>query len=138
MAIGLRVGPIFYKIGTGSLLHSFFSNIAYHLEDHKWGSKYPFLMKELYQGELSLANLSKVKEELNEIRAAFKGYAPDRVIWDIDDLKQAPPWGTHIAETITSLSNYFLTSDGKQFFDVFDQALQAGIEIRKPIKLQSL
>lgn len=138
MATGLRVGPIFYKIGTGSLLHSFFSTIAYHLEDNKWGSKFPFLMNELYQGDLSLENIPKVKKELNEIRAALREFGPDGVIWDIDDLKQHPPWGENIAESITSLSDYFITSDGRQFFDVFEKALQTGIDIQKPIRIQSL
>jgi hypothetical protein len=50
--VGLKVGPIFYKIGTGSLLHCFFSTIAVRLENGNWGSEYPILMKQLYQGEI--------------------------------------------------------------------------------------
>jgi hypothetical protein len=32
MAVGFKVGPLFYKIGTGGFLHCFCSNFAYHLE----------------------------------------------------------------------------------------------------------
>lgn len=31
--VGLKTGPMFYRIGTGSFLHSFFSTITYNLED---------------------------------------------------------------------------------------------------------
>lgn len=45
--VGLKTGPMFYKIGARSFLHSFFSTISNNLEDNKWGTKYPFIMKEL-------------------------------------------------------------------------------------------
>lgn len=32
--VGLKVGPIFYKIGNGSFLHAFFSTVAYNLENN--------------------------------------------------------------------------------------------------------
>lgn len=44
MAVGLKVKFYWYQIGTGDFLHSFFSTIAYNLENSKWGSKYPFIM----------------------------------------------------------------------------------------------
>jgi len=52
MAVGLKTGPIFYIIGTGSFMHSFFSTIAYRLEDNKWGTKFPNLMNGLYNAEI--------------------------------------------------------------------------------------
>jgi hypothetical protein len=33
MAVGLKVGPIFYKIGTGSYLTSFFSTVVYNIDE---------------------------------------------------------------------------------------------------------
>lgn len=39
-----------------------------------------------------------------------------KVIWDIDDMTKMPPWGKNISKDITDLSNYFVTSDGKDFF----------------------
>ena len=38
----------FSLVGTSDLLHSFFANIAYHLENKNWGSKFPKIMNELY------------------------------------------------------------------------------------------
>jgi len=136
MAVGLKTGPIFYIIGTGSFLQAFFSTIAYRLEENKWGSKFPNLMNGLYNGEIE-ANESKwVLDELKIIKQELSNFAPDKVIWDIDDLTKLPPWGDNISKTITNLSNYFVTSDGKQLLDVFENALQDSIAIKKSIKIQ--
>ena len=39
MAVGLTVMFYWYHVGTGDFLHSFFSTIAFNLENKKWGSK---------------------------------------------------------------------------------------------------
>ncbi|PZU79594.1 MAG: hypothetical protein DI529_17435 [Chryseobacterium sp.] len=136
MAVGLRTVPIFYMIGTGSFMHSFFSTIAYRLEDNKWGSKFPNLMNKLYNAEIETTESKWVLDELKVIKQELSKLTPDKVIWDIDDLTKLPPWGDNIAKTITNLSNYFVTSDGKQLLDIFENALQSSIDIKKPIKIQ--
>ena len=136
MAVGLRVGPIYYILGTGSFVHSFFSTIAYRLENNKWGSKFPNLMNELYKKEISYKKCKKIKSELEIIKDEFSKLTPDKVIWDIEDLAKQPPWGNNLAETITNMSNYYVTSDGKQLFDVFEKALQTAIETKKMLKIQ--
>lgn len=136
MAVGLKTGPILYLIGTGSFMHSFFSTIAYRLEDNKWGSRFPNLMNGLYNAEIEPDESKWVLDELKIIRLELSILTPDKVIWDIDDLAKRPPWGDNIAETISNLSNYFVTSDGKQLLDVFETALQASIDVKKPIKIQ--
>ncbi len=138
MAAGLKTGPIFYLIGTGSLMHSFFSTIAYRLEDNKWGSKFPNLMNGLYKAAIEPEESKWVLDELKMIKQELSKLTPDKVIWDIDDLAKQPPWGDNIANTITHLANYFVTSDGRQLLDVFEKALQTSIDIGKPIKIQSI
>jgi len=136
MAVGLQTGPIFYMIGTASFMHSFFSTIAYRLEDNKWGSKFPNLMNGLYNAEIEPEESKWVLGELEIIKQELAKLTPDKVIWDIDDLTKQPPWGDNIAKTITNLSNYFVTNDGKQLLDVFEKALNASIDIKKTIKIQ--
>ena len=48
----LRLNTYWYQVGNGDFMHAFFSTICYHLEGKHWGSKYPYLMNELYQGRL--------------------------------------------------------------------------------------
>ena len=45
--VSFRVGCMMYEIGTASFLHSFFSTVAYRLENNRWGSKFPVIMNEL-------------------------------------------------------------------------------------------
>lgn len=136
--VGLKVGPIFYKIGTGDFLHSFFSSIAYNLEDNNWGEKFPFIMKELYTKELSVEDIPEAVKEINLIREMFKEYAPNCVIWDIENLEKRPPWGDDIAGRITSLSNYFYTSDGEDLFETFLKALDTAAKVKKVLTIKSL
>ena len=136
--VGLKVGPIFYKIGTGSFLHCFFSTIAARLENGNWGSKYPILMNQLYQGEISPEDIDSVNNELNDIKAELKKLETGQVVWDIDDRSKQPPWGDKVAERITDLSNYFVTSDGKDLFEVFYSATDACQRVNRNLAIKSL
>ncbi|MBK1895149.1 immunity 70 family protein [Chryseobacterium paridis] len=135
---GLKVGPIFYKIGTGSFLHSFFSTIAYNLENNKWGSRFPLLMNELYYKTLTVDHIDGAIDELKTIQKELVEYDPSMVVWDIEDLKKLPPWGDNIAERITDLSNYFYTNDGEDIFILFYKALDAAKSVNKDVAIHSL
>jgi len=75
-------------------------------------------MNNLYQGKLGNANAEQALNELAEIAEKFKEFKPDQVVWDINDQSQRPPWGDDISSDITDLSNYFVTSLGKDLFGV--------------------
>lgn len=134
--VSFRVGCMMYEIGTASFLHSFFSIVAYRLENNRWGSKFPVIMNELYQGKLSFENVPAAKEELTQIKKALTKLSPNKVIWDIEDLSKQPPWGDNISEEISSLGNYFITCDGRDFIEVFFMTLNAAIEIKKDVMIQ--
>ena len=134
--VSFRVGCMMYEIGTASFLHSFFSTVAYRLENNRWGSKFPVIMNELYQGKLSFENVPAAKEELTQIKKALTKLSPNKVIWDIEDLSKQPPWGDNISEKISSLGNYFITCDGRDFIEVFFMTLYAAIEIKKDVMIQ--
>lgn len=136
--VGLKVGPIFYKIGIGSFLHSFFSTVAYHLENNNWGSRFPLIMNELYYKSLAPDKIDSASEELKTIFTELEEYSPSMVVWDIDDLSKEPPWGNNIAERITSLANYFYTSDGDDLVAVFKKAMDTAKKVNKELSVQSL
>lgn len=126
MAVGFKIDFLWYQIGNGDFLHSFFSTICYHLEAGRWGSRYPYLMNKLYQGSLEWEDVNFAREELISVKSGLSKLEPSKVIWDIDDLSKRPPWGDDISKEITSLSNYFVTSDGRDLisiiFTVFNEA----------------
>lgn len=136
--VGFKVMCFWYQIGNGSFLHSFFSTVAYNLENNCWGSRFPILMNELYQGKLKSENVDKAIEELNIIKCEFKKFSPENIVWDIEDLSKQPPWGNNISEDITDLSNYFVTSDGEDFFDVCFRALATSKEIKQDVEITSI
>lgn len=136
--VGFSTSFNYYEVGSGDLLHSFFSSVAYHLEGGKWGTRFPVLMNELYYGELSADKIPQAIDELNTITAELKKYPPDKVIWDIEDLTKRPPWGDNISADITDLSNYYVTSDGEDFITIFMHALQKAGEIQKPLAITQM
>lgn len=127
MSIGLSVGDNYYSIGGSDFFHSFFSTISYYLEPDGWGTKYPLLTQYLYRGKLSYDKSSEARANLSEIKDLLKTFPPDKVIWNIDDLSQCPPWGDNISSDITNLSNYFVTNDGEDLFEMLDSAIEYSI-----------
>ncbi|RKM62550.1 hypothetical protein D6856_00010 [Butyrivibrio sp. XB500-5] len=138
MSVGFTVKFYWFQVGTGDFLHSFFSTIAYNLEDKNWGSKFPTIMNELYSGELKYENIHNAINELDEIRHELSRFSPDKVVWDIEDLSKQPPWEDNISDDITDLSNYFVTSDGEDLIEVLKRALETGIEKKESVKISKL
>ena len=104
----------------------------------KWGNRYPYLMNELYQGALSAEHLAAGADELAQIRQQLAQFAPDQVIWDIDDRSLTPPWGDNISDDITDLSNYFVTIEGEDFLSVFAAALDKAQQRNASLKIQTI
>ena len=136
--VGFKVKYYWYQIGSGDFLFSFFSTVAYNLESQKWGSNFPLIMNELYQGELSSNHISEAINELEQIKQGLAKLSPDKVIWDIENLSAQPPWGTDISSDITNLSNYFVTSDGEDFITIFSHALEKAEELNYGLKIVSI
>lgn len=138
MATAFTVKYYMYTIGTADFLNAFFSTVCGRLENGKWGSRFSHLMNELYQGVLPVKYLAAGTEELSQIKQELAQFAPDQVIWDIDDRSLTPPWGDNISEDITDLSNYFVTSEGEDFLSVFAAALDKAQQRNAPLKIQTL
>jgi len=123
---------------TWCFFHSFFSTVAYNLENGNWGSRFPIIMNELYQGKLERENIGKAIDELSIIRRELQKFGPEKVVWDIENMSKQPPWGNHISKDVTNLSNYFVTSDGNDFLTVFSHALEKAKEVNAEIEIRSM
>jgi hypothetical protein len=60
----------------------------------------------------------------------------DRVIWDLDARDAQPPWRDDIAADITNLGN--VTMDGKDMFDVIEEALDYAEGTKQAATLKSV
>lgn len=138
MAVGFKVGFYWFQIGSGDFLHSFFSTIAGNLEKGNWGTEFPIIMNELYNGSLEAEHIRGAVKELKTIKEKLKDFSPDKVVWDIDDLTLSPPWGKNVSKDITDLSNYFVNSDGDDFITLFMHALEKAEELKMRITIESL
>ena len=138
ISVGLQTKYYWYTIGAGDFLHSFFSTVAFNLEKGNWGSRFPLIMNDLYNGEIDSTRIDDAKAEMKQIKKELKQYPPEMIIWDIDNLDAKPPWGDNISSSITDLSNYFVTSEGEDLFDVFEEAFSMANEIDEPVKIVSL
>ena len=138
MAVGFTVNFYWDQVGTADFLYAFFSTVAYNLEKGEWGSVFPTIMNELYEGEILNSNLTTAIEELNTIRNELEKLTVDKVVWDIDDISKQPPWGNNISSEITDLSNYFVTSDGEDLITVLRCALNKAVELKTNIKISTL
>lgn len=138
MAVGFKVKYYWYQVGHGDFLHSFFSTISYHLEQNGWGTEYPFLLNELYNGKLENKNIDNAINELEAIIKKLQDFSPSQVIWDIDNLSKSPPWGDNISKDITNLSNYFITSEGEDLIDMLMKALEKGRKTNSDVYIESI
>lgn len=124
MAVGLKLGSITDEIGTSDFFHAFFSTVSGNLETGGWGSRFPIVMDKLYQGELQQSDAIAALAEIKEIEFELSKLPVDRVIWDIEDQTKTPPWGDNIADTITDLSNYFVTSTGRDLIPLLIEMIE--------------
>lgn len=125
MSVGMRVGNIVDEVGTEDFLHAFFVTIYKRLEPTGWGTRFPTIMNDLYQGKLSSSKIKEAEIELHLIRKELQKHDPKSIVWDAENLSLRPPWGNNISKEITSLGNYFVTNTGRDLFDLLFECLQA-------------
>lgn len=112
-------------VGTeSSVLISFFDTITYNLENSERGSRFPYIAKELYYGELQPEHVSAALAELQQIEKELAKLPPTNIVWDIEDLQKQPPWGDNVSKDITNLAEYFTTTMGENLLDIILTALQ--------------
>ncbi len=135
MSVSLRVGPIAYPVGRADFLGSFFDTVTVRLEGAARGSRFPTLAGLYRDGELSPDAAELARAELADVERELRQHRPADVVWDIDKPDVSPPWGSDIADTITSLGDYFVTADGRQLIAVMDTALDASARTGKPMRI---
>lgn len=133
--ISLKVKYYLFQLGDEEFVRAFFHNINYHLNKGTLEGKFPKILNDLSNRKLRLKDVPDARKELQVIQDRFKAISYKDVIWDIDNLNTKPPWGDEISESITSLSNYFVTSNGEDIFKVIFEAFDKAIEVKWDVLL---
>lgn len=136
--VGFTAKHCWFQIGTGDFLHGFFSTVCGNLENGTWGSRFPRLMKELYQGSLPAAHVDEATRELNTIQEELRCLPVSRLIWDIKNRSAQPPWGDKISPDIHNLAEYFVTNEGDDFITIFFAALSMAASLDCDLIIRSL
>ena len=95
-------------------------------------------MNELYSGKLEPHQLEEALRELETIQKELERINPDQVIWDKEDRSKMSPWGDNISPDIKALSDYFVTSSGKNLISVIKRALLDAIDEQVELEIKSL
>ncbi len=139
MTMYIHIDGIYTEIGSSDFLHAFFSTISGNLEPKGWGTRFPELILKLYcKGKLNHKKAKAALSELKIIKNELKLLSPQQVIWDIDDRSKIPPWGNDISNNITDLSNYFVTSTGRDLFDAIEENLEESHEANEPVSIEDV
>lgn len=141
MSIGIEVGYTWYQIGRGDYFDSFFSTIAYYLENKKWGSQYPTIMKKLYTGVLQPIDAHLAIDELTDIQKKLGDLTKEQhpIIWDARNLTlKTPEWAINTNNEVTTLQNYYIINDGRDLIGILLTALQKSKDNKKPLIIKSL
>jgi hypothetical protein len=133
--IALRAATQSFEVGSGSFFYCFFSTVSANLEPGGWGSRFPILMK-LYQGGVALSDLALLRKELVTAQSELRKLPPSKVVWDFEHRDRQPPWGNNINASITNLSTYFVTSNGKDLFEVLLHAVAEAERVKAPIEVE--
>jgi hypothetical protein len=118
MPLALHLGDTTWRVGSPDLLHAFFSTISVRLEPLGWGTRFPALMNELYEGELPPNRVETALSELLLARRELSVLAPDRVVLDADAPHAPTPWAGPAASGAPDASKCFFTDEGRDLFDV--------------------
>jgi len=135
MSVAIHVGDNTYSIGSARFYDSFFATIKIRLESGVAGSLYPNVMSMRSGTELKKSQAKNVLLELKKIQVEFAKLPPTDYIYNEEDIHEQPPWANNISPEIKNLAQYFITDEGEDLFDVFEQALTECIESGNPVIL---
>ena len=137
MHVGVRVGSIIDEVGTPAFFNAAFSTVSVLLEDGQPGKRFPVFSRQLYAGQVPTAQAAALLRELHTIALELQQFSPAQLVWDAEDRSLTPPWGDRIAEHITSLGNYFVTSTGRELWALLIEAAEAAQAEQRDMRVVS-
>jgi hypothetical protein len=123
MIVGIKHRYVITEIGTADFLHAVFSTISGNLEPNGWGTQFPVLMKKLYFEELTQSDARPALMELGTIIEGLSKLSIDSIVWDAADHSKRPSPVDKERCGATILSDYFITTTGREFLPTLEELL---------------
>ena len=134
----ISIGSMMFWFGELDFVESFFNTVCYRLENRKWGSRFPRLMVDLFDGKVKYENIDEFEIEISTVENELKNFKIQQVVYDLNDPSVEPPWHqSGISDELTNLSDYWVTSDGKKLFRNFHMAIGESKRLKQPLFLAS-
>ena len=122
-AVGFLIDCISHdwiEFGYSESLYAWFSNIAYHLEDGKWGSRYPIVMNKFYYDEengVPYEDIDKFQKEIEQIEEKFKTIPSNKAIWSFEDkIYSLPKNMPNVNYDAKYLNELFIANGGSNIY----------------------
>ncbi|RNF85278.1 Imm70 family immunity protein [Montanilutibacter psychrotolerans] len=133
--VAIRTGSVVTEVGSGAILHAFFSTISSNLEQAGWGTRFPTTMNKLYQGSIAPTDSSAALNELLVIEKELLKIPTSNVVWDIENPAARPSPYYKPGRGATNAVDYFVTVNGLNllragFIESVESALEFGDEVR--------
>lgn len=105
LPVGINVNGLLTEIGSSELLEAFFATVGGRLEPEGWGSRFPELMEEFYEGRLASEQAPAVLGHLEQIAEELRQLPPGQAIFDHEF--QDAPEPADVRGDAESLYDYF-------------------------------
>ncbi len=136
--VGLFIDMFCFPLGTADVIDSFFHTISWNLEKKNRGSRFPVIMKELYDGEVPLEHMEDAAAEIKIIRRELERLPRSFGVWVYQFRTDPPPRDFWENKTAPNLSKVFLTESGGDMLDDFEAAIKFAIFHRCGLKLEPI
>lgn len=133
----LLVEPFSFELLEIPLYRSFFDNVCFYLENKIWGSRFPIVMKNLYNGAVEVSNLKDLLKEIDIIQQEFSKIEVNDLIWDIENLEERCPYLDNMVDEIKTLADFWKTSyKSEDMFEILKRIINFAIENQTEILVE--
>ncbi len=133
----LLVEPFSFELLEIPLYRSFFDNVCFYLENKIWGSRFPIVMQNLYNGAVEVSNLKDLLKEIDIIQQEFSKIEVNDLIWDIENLEERCPYLDNMVDEIKTLADFWKTSyKSEDMFEILKRIINFAIENQTEILVE--
>lgn len=122
--VSMKVGNTTIGLGDINVVEAFYNTTSYRLEPEGWGTRFPVLMDELFEGRVSASSAIRALKELDVVERELSELPRKKVIWDVHDRRPMEDTFLRVNHDATNLRDYFVRSDGTPMVDAIRQALE--------------
>jgi len=135
ISLFIRVSCFGFSLGAAESLESLLATIAYNLENRKWGSKYPIIMNDFYNGLIKKEQIEDALKELDTIESGLSKIKADQVVWVKCKELRHPSIVNNINQYATNLAVYFKNPDGVNMITLIRNALKKGLNRNRDVTI---